>query len=1053
MKHANWLVVLCCLAGSADAADPPPEATAPPPSASTGSPAAARAAVPDTPPPDYGKGFEKFHAMGLPHVGTGQYVQAFGGSMHFGGGMHRLQMKGNAFVVAQQTGGLARLVVDFARVEDVMDQRTFSRMMSRQMETGKSVRAVVQDVFAGRRVMFWQKASLSNDVAKALEFVEQDKPEEGMEEYYNRLPAAHRARAIAEYRKRKFEEGGGPLFLFAAHIHEQGFTNEANRIVRGLFAGVGDPRKVLLAAVDRIANAQYEGAYQKFNNGTNDWAAFAADLRDVLGRFPQGWQSRGAVALLASNVQARIELGVPPVKGGGLSAEDRALASRLAHEKVDAGFSSSWESRLWLLKPPATNAEDTAAIAITRRGIDGVKLLAALVDDECLTPSARGSGYYSYSSSSDREDEGSRTRRLYRHLQRPLTRGEVAQMMLEFVVPRGDGRHDDHADEAAAAEALREQAMAFHAKYAGRPKEDLLLAYFEEGNSSQKDMAMQRMLKLKDSNLVAKVEKELADEEQLDENMNALRTYVSTAPERAKPLIERLVASLEPKPAAETNRAAKAEQPDDDDNIHSPEAYRLRSLKALLKTASGSKPGDLDALLKLAAQGKSPRSTWNTLGLVARTSTREEMLAKTLAAAVAATNVESRLLLVRFCGYLKYLGSFRGSGADEEEEEAAPAAGQADKPLDIAANQAQWAELLKDGRPLLGPDEGGSVRRMAAYLIEEFYAAKPKDAEPKEDEKGDADEADDGDGGDEYEVYAGAYGFNLWAFHFVMGGGDAAYDFLVDRAKLRLAGTPDAQLPKPPAPAEVKPARRDELRKALLARPARQDLAALTLAEKLWLNEELKKNTELNGRLAPVAAEIVEVEVHPDLAPLAATFAGLARGKALDRATVGKMVDLLKEQQRAGTHLIIVAGRKPCVGGTSVSLWPTNRPLAQLSGDQSLAALYYQPGKADVAGMLTCNRLHQTCVWPIAAAADAPKKAAAKAGDVADHLIDAALQEIAADGESGEDSLEEFWRALDRVNKGDKYSAAGRLNLWLVARPERTLKDIRSAVQEFGDDI
>ena len=80
--------------------------------------------------------------------------------------------------------------------------------------------------------------------------------------------------------------------------------------------------------MDKIADAQYSGAFQKFAVSSNDWAGFSRDMQDLTKRFPQGWHARGAVMILASNVQARAELGVPPVKGEGLTDEDRALAKR-----------------------------------------------------------------------------------------------------------------------------------------------------------------------------------------------------------------------------------------------------------------------------------------------------------------------------------------------------------------------------------------------------------------------------------------------------------------------------------------------------------------------------------------------------------------------------------------------------------------------------------------------------------------------------------------------------------------------------------------------------
>lgn len=973
------------------------------------------------PPADYSKGFQKLCALGLPDAATGTYVklQLYSGYDPAGYAWdYELKMRGNGWLLRQDTNGQAVVVAGQARTITVWDSKALSRLRRQEAlarsSSGPAPHAHSRSADSDTREgATWKAVDFTNDLARALAYVAGPGAAsggQGSDEGFN-----------AQDRERRLHDLQGPLFLLATHAWRRGYTNEANRLAGALFAASGDPRKVILAAVDHLAGEQYREAYARFS-AAHDWSAYQSDLASLLQRYPQGWRARPGLSLLASNVARRVAGTVPPVAGEGLGEADQALASDLARATALSGLRSSGGS--WLLQPADTNTADDVVARLTARGLAGIPLLASLATDEWLLPVDRSSVGRSYYASSE-SDEESQARQAYDQLERPLSRGDIALMLIRQVIPAGGNQYElmrKPADD------LAELAREFYRAHAKATPLELARLYFAEGDSEQRQAAIERLLASPNSSDVAMVETELSDSGKVSENMQMLSRYVEIRGPAARQLVAALAADMgidtRPKAAATnaaaTNATARAADTDGEDSSR---GYYRRQIRALLAlTSDQSVPQLLAELESGKGEGRTARQLMmQRLGK----GDRQATLGLLLDAAVKSTNADFRTQAIGYASALRNASAMYGRPYPGED--AVDGEGRASWKPDLSPHRALWAALLADERNVFNGEAVATVAQCAAHAIETLYDAPAKSPAADAPEIVADDEGDTGDVDQRFGEYGGYY----VAFYnsapsaqlLQQIAGSRGRAFVLARARARLAGTDAAALPAWPSVQSVTAERRKAL-SAALADPdkARKTLAALTLEESLWLTSALVRNTNLSARLAPFSLPIADVVV-PAGDPEAAGLARTWRGRQLDRSIVEALIGYCKAKLAAGAPTVIEVHRQAAFDGVLIRI-----ESAEASSRRGVAeSLGYISRHAGQERAVVASLDSDVAVWPLNAGASA---AAPASTNEVDRLMAEALAQVRADtARSASGNQERFWKAVARLSTAN---AAGEQVLWVI---------------------
>ena len=996
-------------------------------------------------PVDYGKGFEKLAALGLPDTATGTYARlqlngARDSSVY--AWEYEVKMQGNGWVLQALSNSPGTVVSGQARVLTVWDPKVLSKLQMAEARSNAAAKATARSHemelmmhrYGGRlsadgRVSgTWKPVDFTNDLARALAYIEGTNTvsrNESVRDLFNDDSSSSSGR-------RRLEELQGPLFLLATHAWRNGRTNEANRIAAGLFAAVGDPRKVILAAVNHLADEQYEQAFDRFS-GSHDWAVFQADLASLLQRYPKGWHKRAGVALLASNVAARATGSAPEIAGEGVTDADKALARDLAAVTT----MPLWDAfgSLWLLDPPTTNASADVFERLAARRTAAIPMLAALADDGWLLPFGRDFlqhwGGYSGSWGSD-DDAEQKARQVYDQLNRPVTRGDIALQLLRQIVIAGDNSYEiarKSPDE------IRTLALEFHKAHGSESPIQLARLYFAEGSSEQRQAAAGMLLESSDTNDMALIETQLADSAKVNEHSTLLRQYVMARGAAARPLIQALAAELgvetnapAVKPAAKANVAPNAEETARED--HGRGQYERKVIKELLALVSDQ---SLESVLAQMAAGKPQSSaTRGLLGQRLMQGDRDAALTALLDAALKATNGDIKATMISSAQSMRrYSGDFTIRSM-QMARSAAPA--KPWKPV-LAKHQAQWAALLADNQHSVDGASSATVAERAAEAVEELYAAPAAPAATEATEapaEETAEPADSNDGNDEEDdspqaaFHSGGSSYMMAYYQrepspAMLNGvlGTRGRAFVLARAKARVAGTA-AALPAYPKADAVKAPRRKELTALVTAAAASGDagaiakaLEALTLDERLWLASALDRHTNLNARLVPFSLRIVDVTGPAGDAGVAA-LAAAWKGKTLEKKTVQAAVDYELASLKAGAPRHVWVLRHPSFDGVSLWIQPVSEAI------KGLGNLTYYTREAKgllpaVVGILNGS----TAIWPLtpeAVPAEAP--AAGKGVSEVDALLAEALADVKADAaRSAVRQQERFWKAVDAVSE------------------------------------
>jgi hypothetical protein len=507
-----------------------------------------------TPPaPDFSKGFERLVALGLPALDSKAKWSTLPENRG-GGDDHYLReflkpLKGNGWSLPPVDGKARGLGIgELAAVE-------LSPSPSEEQP-----RSLLGRVFGGgggsKKPAAIPEADLTKDVRALIDAF--SKPND------NRDPFASSSSSGAI---------SGKILLLATQIHQTGRTALANDLAMGLFDAVGSRETAVDAAVSMIADHAYESAAEAFF-ATGDWATYHRTLTDLVAKFPRGWSSREAVAMLLPQLAKQAAGEKPPVLSlPGIPLDPKALEAieRLAAkpeakdsaaeaEKMvkrygmnlssmsprmraqvfaslrSQGMEQSGSSSPWLLGATDEDEEtDTSPplAQLTALGINALPALAALVDDPLFTqiPNSQARNRSSYYSS----DEGAAERilRVHASLNRPSTRGEIARGLLGSALPNSS-EDSDQPDP----EALRESALAFWKANKDATRDELAAVFLRDGSSYQTQTAATLLASSADPKAHKVFEAHVLAADPALEQLQNVQTYLAARKAAAKPFFE-----------------------------------------------------------------------------------------------------------------------------------------------------------------------------------------------------------------------------------------------------------------------------------------------------------------------------------------------------------------------------------------------------------------------------------------------------------------------------------------------------------------------------------
>ncbi|MEX2580239.1 MAG: hypothetical protein WD342_14370 [Verrucomicrobiales bacterium] len=595
----------------------------------------------------------------------------------------------------------------------------------------------------------------------------------------------------------------GSLLLFAAHLHRNGFEKESNRLAEAILSAAADPEAVVAAAVSLVAEGAYEEALQDLY-ADQDLKRFALRVSDIADRFGRGWPAFEGVRKMAEKIASQPDTPPPVSAPDGISLttdhQERAVALSGIEDARLLG-QLRYSMGLWLLADErqferlqhrSGGGTDSPVLSLITSGAAAVPLLVAMLDDDHFLPFPNPNA----------------------NAQGPLQ--EVDRLVSEA----SSGRSADpfsrrnagpfprpctRSDLAAALLAPLVPGAASHTRI-----EDFRGAagdwWSEVGGMSRLELARYYFRRGDEQQRHTAVETliergEEADFPALEEHLlgqivessyTAFNFINQYADRRGEDAA--LFAKRVRKRANEYLASIKNVENSNYEHYKEQFEESLKTLDNLLSSASAE-----EMLAQLAAGELQFHAVRETLVKRLDEETREDRLSLVLNAAIAADETIAPQVL--------YLLHSQGGDVDDDGE------------VEIATHADQWTKLLDDDR---SGGSGQPIGLVAAALMEKVYNPA---------------QSDEVDG-------------------FWQRVGKTGTDFLLARARARVAGTPESELASIPSPDAVDDERKDELTEKLLAladdrEALRGELEALSLSEQMWVVGE----AEYGARPAPEGEE------------------------------------------------------------------------------------------------------------------------------------------------------------------------------------------------------
>ena len=644
---------------------------------------------------DYGAGFAKFRALGLPNAAGGKYVHLTTYSRTIysqdsGGVFNGVKGTGWLFESTDTNNLAVRYISKGSEYEYYPLDYLKKENKKRQKAARKKAKA------SGKPV----SSFMHNDNRIGASWKEVD-PKKDADLIVKRL--------IEKQKKHSFryesKTTGPAVFFAAAHFYSNGYTNEANQILEQLFVTCDDRRSLIINTVNQLANTQYNEVCSNFFKN-KDWKKFDQNLLNLLMRFSRGWQFAPAAKRLYTAVHKRVSTATPPaITGDYLTAEDKELARQLASAIQSEDYTryryygayqqetAGWNDRtLWFLSPPKKDDSSSPGITnavtgtnvlkiIKQKKMDAIPLLVALVDDDYLTclPSSSGrSEYRDYSMWSGSSHKMS-TELMYMMLRRPLSRGEVAKTYLRTILPAGNDESQNASTESEQdTSSFKTNLIAWYQANKDKPSNELAKMYLSEGNNEQRNSAVKYLIRFGDSNDLKLVEKIFLDPEHFSTYRYNVRCYVEKYGPKAKDFVTQY-----------TNVMSSVSSDNNFKNL-----VKLVNTKSLFDT------------LDQVAEGKQKLSDISNIlyTLAIKEKDKNAVIRATLKTACKIDNISDKTTLIRIIHYLNNAKIDLESVADTAE---------------------LWQQLLSDTNALPRDnrtDTSGTIADFTAVTMELLYS-------------------------------------------------------------------------------------------------------------------------------------------------------------------------------------------------------------------------------------------------------------------------------------------------------------------------------------------
>jgi hypothetical protein len=896
-------------------------------------------------PRDFGRGFAKFYKLGLPDAAGGRYVKfTFRSGYPRNSGMNdyamsQAQIKGNGWLVEADATNAPHRYVTGVNAYDVYDRKTVERenrarrkaAMEKAKAEGGNVTFSSRDA-SDKASGTWKDVDAAADAEKLISYLDKQSQE--------------------RHRMHQIQRLSGTAFLGAAHLHRNGYTNEANRIVAKLFEVSDDRQQVILGALNTLADAQFEKTTDSFFKEL-DWEAYQAQLLALLKRFRSGWQKAPAIKRLYTVVQAHLLNPTPTaIQGEGISEEDQALAHALCSmTQKDAKVRhyrssySEWNDRtLWTLTAPASDATEETEVAdgeasdaasnsniiarIRMRGFEAVPLLMAMLEDDYLTcmnaQQAVGGGRSYYSSSSSEMTE-ERITELYNQLNRPATRGEIARAMLKQVLPVDD--QDRRDVDTMDVEGFKETVSEWYE--ANRSKAPLALArgYMTDGSRQQKSSAIMYLSQFGSDDDLAIVEKTFLEGERY-EYSSQITQYVQRRGDKAKAFV-----------SAYTNHLMEIAE-EDEGNAE----WATRTIKQLEQVVSA---GTFEEILEEVASGKKALADVRSIlyTRMHQNTDPKKSLHAVLDAATRVPDVQTANMLLNMVLQVRNArGMHRRGGAPLP-------------PPELGPNLDLWKQLLADKRILSRQQTQGVVMTLgdrAAWTLEYFCA-----------------DTTDGQGLRQIAML-----------------GNRILPLLRKRATARLEGKSQEELPALPSADNVS----EEAVKALLTQLEGGDAIAETiegasLDALLALREPFTEQSNLWTSTVGVAHRINSVEIDEPLRDQLQHLSTL-KGKQLQPDMLEKWISDGLAVAASGKVANIAIARQTALDGIAITATLIDTNLTQFAAWSHYLRNGDKQGRARVSVNLSFPAVHKSAQFYSDAPAEAAEDEVEADGDMLDEFMD-----------------------------------------------------------------
>lgn len=866
---------------------------------------------------DYSRGFTKFYQFGLPNVKDAKYVKLSLFPVPFNGSdMFRYQAKiqGNAWLVSEdKKSGKAKLVVRNGALMEIYDQQKLIRELNKKKKDSNNPLSYI-NMMDGKLSGRWEKTSLKKDTKRIIEYLR------------NGL------------KKKNFWAGEscGIWFLFAIHIYSKGMKAEANELTELLFEVGKSKRKVILQALNALADSQYEAAYAEFRADHN-WKKYAESIDELMKRFRKGWKKTPGMKKLSVLLHKQLD-----GKGGTLPKSLSDADMKIIYSMNNVYFSvfAGRGGRLWSISAIAKsgNNENTKKkpdiiSKITVRGMKSVPMLIALLGDDHLTGIDRNALANNIDSFSNRVFRSSSNSdndadEIFKKLNRPLTRGELARKLLNVIVIRDletddDGREIiEESDEDDTPE-FKELAEKWYKTNKDKSDDEIALLYLKEGNRPQKQQAVSLLLANKQKSAYKDIEKFLLETprpEYGNEGKDKLAIkYVGKRGKEAKEFAEKYIKLLDPDgeiqaQAAEKKQSSSKKKKNDKNGMYTggnnPDKWRdkqiLHTIEQLRDLSSDESVEDIINSLLSGKKELNKRISFAVMNRLRMSDkTTDDKIKLLLKAALGYADKKKGVDAADFIrkSYMvsmpknsaySQMMMFYSHGINEIPEKIIPA--------DPAKNGKLWKKLLAS-KILVGEygmNAPMTVGEISAIYAEMIYAGKKE------------------------KVGFGTLNLLRQAF------GKKFSNLLIERNMARFTGVPRKKLPPIPSISKLS---KDALKKKTAevtaevekASDLKKCLDSLSFEKLLILKKAVADNKKLDEKLMPSANRVVEIKTSLKSASEFKKY----KGKPISTKMVDEIRKFLIKEVNADKNMYCRIHRLPCAKGITITIG--ERPAGKLS--------------------------------------------------------------------------------------------------------------------------